>query len=95
MHQECHICLEETMEFSLNGTGIHWIHQIQGIWYITEAWIGVSFKDPVSNMCLAGACSLTQEVGGWVAGSSPFTVMKNIFVTEFSTFSENILAELK
>ena len=35
-------------------------------------------------MCLAGAvvpyCSLTQEV----AGSSPFTVMTNIFVTEFA-----------
>ena len=42
------------------------------------------FKDPVSHMCLASAVaaswSLTQEV----AGSSPFTVMTNIFVTEFS-----------
>ena len=36
------------------------------------------FKDPVSHMCLAGAV---------VAGSSPFTVMRNIFVTEFG---ENI-----
>ena len=40
------------------------------------------FKDPVSHMCLAGALvaswSLTQEV----AGSSPFTVMTNTFVTE-------------
>ena len=46
------------------------------------------FKDPVSNMCLAGtvvACwSLTQEM----ANSSPFTVMTNIFVTELSEFSE-------
>ena len=37
------------------------------------------FKDPVSHMCLVGAVvasrSLTQEV----AGSSPFTVMTNIF----------------
>ena len=45
------------------------------------------FKDPVSHMCLAGAVvaswSLTEEV----AGSSPFAVMTNIFVTEFS---ENI-----
>ena len=44
------------------------------------------FKD----VCLAGAVvaswSLTQEV----AGSSPFTVMINIFVTEFTEFSENI-----
>ena len=42
------------------------------------------FKDHVSHMCFSGAAvaswSLTQEV----AGSSPFTVMTNIFVTEFS-----------
>ena len=47
-------------------------------------------KDPVSQMCLAGAVvaswSLTQEV----AGSSPFTVMRIIFVSEFTEFSENI-----
>ena len=44
-------------------------------------------KDPVSNVYLAGAVvacwSLTQEV----AGLNPFTVMTNIFVTEFT---ENI-----
>ena len=44
-------------------------------------------------MCLAGTLvaswSLTQEVAG-VAGSSPFTVITNIFVTEFAEFSENI-----
>ena len=48
------------------------------------------FKDPVSHMCLAGAVvaswSLTQEV----AGLSPFTVVTNIFVTEFDELSENI-----
>ena len=48
------------------------------------------FYDPVSHLFLAGAAVsswfLTQEV----AGSSPFTVMTNIFVTEFSEFSENI-----
>ena len=41
-------------------------------------------------MCLAGTVvaswSLTQEV----ACSNPFTVMTNIFVTEFAEFSENI-----
>ena len=41
-------------------------------------------------MCLAGAMiacwSLTQEE----AGSSPFTVMTNIFVNEFAEFIENI-----
>ena len=39
-------------------------------------------------MCLASTVvaswSLTQEV----AGSSPYTVMVNIFVTEFTEFSE-------
>ena len=47
-------------------------------------------KGPVSHVCLAGdvvvSWSLTQEV----AGLSPFTVMTNIFVSEFSEFSENI-----
>ena len=48
------------------------------------------FTDPVSHMCLASPVvapwSLTQEV----AGSNPFAVMTNIFVTEFTEFSENI-----
>ena len=49
------------------------------------------FKDPVSQMCLTGTVvaswSLTQEV----AGSSPFTVMTNIFVTQFAEFSETFM----
>ena len=53
------------------------------------------FKDPVSHVCLAGVMvaswSLTQEV----AGSSTFTVMTNIFVTEFSEFSENTQEKLQ
>ena len=48
------------------------------------------FEDPVSHICLAGAVvaswNLTQEV----VSLSPFTVMKNIFGTEFSVFGENI-----
>ena len=31
----------EVLEFSLNGTEIQWI---QGIWWITEAWIGLNLK---------------------------------------------------
>ena len=46
------------------------------------------FKDYFTQMCLAGTVvaswSLTQEV----AGSNPFTVITNIFVTEFAEFSE-------
>ena len=37
------------------------------------------FKDLVSHMCL---------VGGWMAGSSPFAVITNIFVAEFAEFIE-------
>ena len=44
----------------------------------------VQFKESISHMCLAGT-----EIASWsleqeVAGSSPFTVMTNEFVTEFS-----------
>ena len=52
-------------------------------------------KDPVSHMCLTGAVvaswSLTQEV----EVLNLFTVMTNIFVTEFSEFSENIQGKIK
>ena len=50
------------------------------------------FKDPVSDVCLTGAVvvSFSNTKGVWVVGSSPFTVMTNIFVTEFIEFSENI-----
>ena len=45
-------------------------------------------KDPVSRMSLSGiviaSWSLTQKV----PGSSPFSVMTNIFVTVFAEFSE-------
>ena len=46
------------------------------------------FKDPLSHIFLASVlvafCSLMQEV----VGLSPFTVMINIFVTDFAEFSE-------
>ena len=46
------------------------------------------FKVPVSHMCLVGTVvaswSLTQEV----AGLSSFTIITNIFVTEFTELSE-------
>ena len=45
------------------------------------------FKDPVFHMCLDGAVVASISLrGGWVPGSSPFTVMTNIFVTEFAEF---------
>ena len=42
-------------------------------------------------MCLAGAVVTSWPLIQEVAGSSPFTVMTNIFVTEFS---ENIKGKL-
>ena len=48
------------------------------------------FKDPVSQLCLAGTVVASYTRGGWVASLSPFTAKPNIFVTKFSTFSKNI-----
>ena len=48
------------------------------------------FKDPVSHVCLDGAVVAFWSQTLEMAGSSPFTVMANIFVTEFAEFSENI-----
>ena len=52
------------------------------------------FKDSVSHMCLTGTVVASWFVTQEVASSNPFTVMTNIFVTEFSEFSENILGKL-
>ena len=41
-------------------------------------------------MCLASDVVASWSLRQEVAGSSLFTVMTNIFVTEFSEFSENI-----
>ena len=82
------------LEFPLNGTGIQ---QIQGICLINHwnmNW--VHFKVPVSDMCLAGTVVLVSYTrGGRVAGSSSFTVMTNILVTEISEFSENIKGKIR
>ena len=45
-------------------------------------------------MCLAGAVVVFWSLKQEVAGSSPFTVMANIFVTEFAEISENVLGKL-
>ena len=46
--------------------------------------------DHVSHMCLAGAVVASGSPTQEVVGSSPFTVMTDIFVTEFAHFSANI-----
>ena len=49
------------------------------------------YKDPVSHVCLAGTVVASWSVMQEVAGSSPYTVMTNIFVAQFSVkpFREN------
>ena len=49
------------------------------------------FKYPVSHMCLAGAVVASWSLIQEVAGLSPFTVMTNIFVTEFIEFNETFM----
>ena len=44
------------------------------------------FKDPVSHMCLAGAVVTSLSVTQELAGSSPFAVMTNIFLSMNSHF---------
>ena len=48
------------------------------------------FKNPASHMCLADAVVVAWSFTQDVAGSSPFTLTTNIFVTEFAEFSDNI-----
>ena len=56
-----------------------------------------SIKCPVSHKFFAGTvvASWSYTRGGWVAGLNPSNVMRNIFVTEFSEFGENIQGKLK
>ena len=67
-------------ELSVNSENLkhHWSMN----WY--------QFKDPGTYMCLAGAVVASWSVKQEVWGSSPFTVMTSIFVTEFAEFIENI-----
>ena len=53
------------------------------------------FKDLVSYMCPAGTVVASLSLMQEIAGLSPFTVMTNIFVNEFSKFNEKIYGNLK
>ena len=48
------------------------------------------FIDPVSHMSLAGTVVASWSHTQNMAGLSPFIVMTNSFVFEFSEFNENI-----
>ena len=57
---------------------------------ITEVWIGLTLKRScLSRVCCwcFGSILVSYTRCGYAVGSSPFTVMTNIFVTEFSEFS--------
>ena len=49
----------------------------------------------LSLICLAGSVVASWSLMQEVEGSNPFTVMTNIFVTEFAKFSENIKEKLQ
>ena len=73
----------QIMEFFINGVELklNSANSQNLINHWSMDW--AQFKDPVSHMCLAGivvaSWSLTKEV----VGLSPFTIIKNIFVTKF------------
>ena len=46
------------------------------------------YKDPIYHICLAGALVASWSLIQEVAGLSLFTVRTNMFVNEFSKFSE-------
>ena len=72
--------------FNKNGVFLKWAELLGNLinhWSMNWA----QFKDPVSHIRLAGTVVASWPLTQEVAGSSPFTVM-NIFVTEFSKFSE-------
>ena len=52
-------------------------------------------KDPVSHMCLVGAVVASWSLTHEVAGSSLFTVMRIIFVSELAEFNGNIWEKLQ
>ena len=52
------------------------------------------FKDPVSHMCLAGVVVASWSLRQEVAGSTPFTVMTKLFVTEFRESDKSLKHEL-
>ena len=68
----------------------HWIQRIQGIWKSLKHELGSVKRSCISHVSCwhCGSILFSHTRGGYVAGSSPFTVMTNIFATEFSKFSE-------
>ena len=84
------VCLRVgSMEFFLNRVelSLNSANSEKLINHQSMNWINL---DPVPHMCLAGAMVASWSLIQEVAGSSPFTVLRIIFVSEFAEFSENI-----
>ena len=80
------------MEFFLNRTELSLNSGNSGNMKITEAWIGLNLKILFLHVSCWYCSSIlvSHTRGGFMADFSPFTVMTNIFVTEFSeTFGKN------
>ena len=84
--------LSVTLEFFLNRTELSLNSANSGNLKITEALYGLNLKILSLHVSWwhSGSILVSHTRGGCVAVSSPFTVMTNIFVTEFSeTFRKN------
>ena len=57
----------------------HWIQGIQRIWGITEAWIGLQYKDLLCYLCLCGLVVSSLSVAHKILGSSPTMLIFNFF----------------
>ena len=81
------------MEFFLNGTELS-LNSGNQINHLSMNWN--QFKDPVSQMCLAGAVAAFWSPTQEVAGSNPFTVVTNILssLNLMKTFSENSIVTM-
>ena len=90
LNHKSYLISTELMEFFLNGAKLSLKSEISGNRKITEAWIGFNLKILSLHMSWwhCGSILVSHTRGGYVAGSSPFTVMTNIFVTEFSEYSK-------
>ena len=72
------------LEFFLNRAELSLSSANSGNLKIPEAWFGLNLK-VLSLHVFAGAVVASWSLTQVVAGSSSFTVMTNIFVTEFSS----------
>ena len=70
----------QSKNVSNNGVFPKWsrILQIQGNWWITEAWIGLNLKIWLSHVSSwhCGNMLFSHTRGGYVRGSNPFNVIK-------------------